>query len=83
MKKKIEKVYHYDVVFDPNDQGYTVTVPDLPGLVTEGSTFSEAREMVKDAIRCALESALKETGGIRRSRAGVQSLRRERVVVNI
>jgi len=59
MKKRTEKIYHYDVVLDPNGEGYTVTVPDIPGLVTEGSNLSEARIMAKDAIRCALEAALK------------------------
>jgi predicted RNase H-like HicB family nuclease len=35
-----------------------VTVPALPGLVTEGDTMEEAREMVKDAIRGYLESLI-------------------------
>ena len=30
--------------------GYTVTVPELPGCVTEGDTFAEALKMVEDAI---------------------------------
>ena len=30
--------------------GYVVTVPELPGCVTEGDTFAEALEMVKDAM---------------------------------
>jgi antitoxin HicB len=32
--------------------GYTVVVPALPGLVTEGNNLDHAREMAKDAIRC-------------------------------
>lgn len=60
MKKHTETIYHFDVMFDPNGAGYTVTVPKLPGLVTEGDSLKEAREMVKDAIRCYLESMLKE-----------------------
>ena len=60
MKKRVEKVYHFDVAFEANGDGYTVTVPSIPGLVTEGSTLSEARLMARDAIRCALEAALKE-----------------------
>ncbi|HUQ32666.1 MAG TPA: type II toxin-antitoxin system HicB family antitoxin [Pyrinomonadaceae bacterium] len=35
--------------------GYVVTCPALPGLVTEGDTIKEAREMATDAIRCYLE----------------------------
>ncbi len=61
MRKRRETIYHYEAVFDANGQGYTVTVPKLPGLVTEGSTMKEAREMAKDAIRCYLEALLKDT----------------------
>ena len=60
MKKRTETIHHYDAIFDPNGAGYTVTVPKLPGLVTEGDSLKQAREMVKDAIRCYLESILKE-----------------------
>ena len=45
---------------EPNGGGYTVTVPKLPGLVTEGNNLKEAREMTRDAIRCYLESILKD-----------------------
>src|SRR3989338_1152431 len=60
MKKRIETVYQYEAIFDPNGAGYTVTVPKLPGLVTEGDSLKEAREKVKDAIRCYVEAVLKE-----------------------
>lgn len=54
MKKKRENILEFDAVFDPDkvDGGYVVTVPRLPGLVTQGDTLAEAREMAKDAIRC-------------------------------
>jgi len=52
--------YRYTVVFEPAEEGgYVVTVPALPGLVTEGDSLEEAREMVKDAIRGYLESLRK------------------------
>ena len=60
MKKRKETIYQYEVIFDPNGQGYTITVPKLPGLVTEGDNLQEAREMAKDAIRCYLEALLKD-----------------------
>lgn len=42
----------YTVVFEPAEEGgYTVFVPMLPGCVTEGDTFEEATENVKDAIK--------------------------------
>ncbi len=49
--------YKYTVIFEPaKEGGYVVTVPALPGLVTEGDTLEEAKEMAKDAIRCHLSS---------------------------
>jgi len=40
---------------DPED-GYTVTVPSLPGCVTYGSTIEEAIDMAKEAIELYIES---------------------------
>lgn len=60
MKKRTEIIFHFEAIFEPNGAGYTVTVPKLPGLVTEGDSLKEAREMARDAIRCYLESLLKE-----------------------
>lgn len=60
MKKRKETIYQYEAIFDPNGAGFTVTIPKLPGLVTEGNSMREAREMAKDAIRCYLEALLKD-----------------------
>ena len=52
--------YQYTAVFEPaHEGGYTVTVPVLHGLVTEGDTFEEAHRMVEDAIRGYLEALTK------------------------
>jgi len=49
--------YRYTVLFEPAEEGvYVATCPAMPGLVTEGDTLDEAREMVRDAIRGYLES---------------------------
>ena len=70
MKKRKETIYKYETLFDQNGGGYTVTVPKLPGLVTEGDTLKEAREMARDAIRCYLESILKSgTSSVPRARS--------------
>ena len=48
--------YEYTVIFERNEMGgYTVTVPILAGLVTEGRTLAEAHEMARDAITCYLK----------------------------
>lgn len=65
MPKRKEKIFQYDTIFDWNGDGYTVTVPKLPGLVTEGDNLKEAKEMAKDAIRCHIEALLKEKRSLR------------------
>lgn len=61
-KKKVARVLKYTAVFEPAEEGgYVVTVPALPGCITEGDTFEEAVAMVKDAIEGYL-SVLKEEG---------------------
>ena len=53
--------YQYTVLYEPaGEGGFVVTVPALPGLVTEGDTLDEARLMAEDAIRGYLESLLKD-----------------------
>ena len=53
MKQKILK---YDVIFEEQTVGgYTVTVPSLPGCISEGDTFELAKENITDAIKLYLE----------------------------
>ncbi len=53
--------FTYTALFEAAEEGgYTVTVPALPGVVTEGDTLEEARAMVADAIQCYLESLRKD-----------------------
>lgn len=48
--------YAVTIHMEPAEEGgYTVTVPALPAIVTEGDTFEEAVAMAKDAIRLYLE----------------------------
>ena len=55
-----QTVLKYDVVFEEQEVGgYTVTVPSLPGLVTEGDDLKEAKFMAEDAIRCYVEGLKK------------------------
>jgi predicted RNase H-like HicB family nuclease len=63
MKETVKtKRYRYTAVFTPAEEGgFVVTVPALPGCVTEGDTIEEARAMVRDAIEGYVES-LREAG---------------------
>jgi predicted RNase H-like HicB family nuclease len=47
----------YSVVLipDPDEGGYTVRVPALPGCITEGDTLEEALDNARDAIQLYLE----------------------------
>lgn len=54
--------YGYTTVFEPLPEGgFSVLIPAIPEICTYGETLEEAREMVRDAIRCYLESVI-ETG---------------------
>lgn len=54
MKRVKEK--NFTAFFEKNELGgYTVIVPSLPGLATEGSDFEHAKKMVRDAIKCYIE----------------------------
>lgn len=50
----------YKVVLEYNEGYYTVTVPALPGCVTQGRTKKEAFEHAKEAIQGYLESLQKD-----------------------
>jgi predicted RNase H-like HicB family nuclease len=39
------------ITFDAEYQGYVVDVPELPGCMSQGKTFDEALDNIKDAIR--------------------------------
>jgi len=47
---------HYTVLLTPEEGGYVVTVPVLPGCVTEGDSLDEALDNAKDVVRLYLES---------------------------
>ncbi len=53
------QIYSFTIHLEPADEGgYVVSVPALPGCITEGDTYEEALVMAEDAIRCYLESLL-------------------------
>jgi predicted RNase H-like HicB family nuclease len=52
-----DKIYNFTVLFHPAAEGgYDVSVPALPGCVTQGKTLDEAERMIEDAIRLYCES---------------------------
>jgi len=60
MKKKRtlhKKIHQYTAIFEPDrkEGGYTVTIPSLPGCISEGDTFEEALKNIQEAASLYLE----------------------------
>lgn len=55
-------IFSYTVLFERADEGgYIAFVPALPGCMTQGETFEETVENIKDAISLYIE-VLKDDG---------------------
>jgi antitoxin HicB len=68
--------YQYTVILYPelDEGGYSVTVPALPGCVTQGETLEEAIAMAKDAIRLYVETLRHEGEAIPEEQIHPQAL---------
>ncbi len=55
--------HQFTAIFEADAEygGYTVTIPALPGCISEGETFDEALANIKEAAELYLE-VLKEKG---------------------
>ena len=74
MKKVLEKkVYQYTAIFEPDIEvgGYTVTIPSLPGCISEGDTFEQALKNIKEAASLYLEVMRTKKEEILREEKGV------------
>ncbi|MCX7839156.1 MAG: type II toxin-antitoxin system HicB family antitoxin [Anaerolineae bacterium] len=68
MKKAMDRetrstttVFHLPVVVEKDENGYFVYCPRLQGCYSQGDTYEQALENIKDAIRLHLEDCtLKE-----------------------
>jgi len=82
MAKKIirTKEYSFTVIYKPVEEGgYEITVPLLPGVITYGRNFEEAREMARDAILCYIAALQKDEVRIPTEKALVQ----EKITVSL
>jgi predicted RNase H-like HicB family nuclease len=71
--------YRYTIILHPDPEGgYTVTVPALPGCVTQGETLEEAITMAKDAIRLHVEALIAEGEPVPEEREHPQA-----IVINV
>lgn len=52
-----KQLFSIRLYVEPNEGGvFTVTSPDVPGLVTEGRTSSEILDNVEDALQALMEA---------------------------
>lgn len=52
--------FTYTVHLEPEEEGgFVVTVPALPGCITEGDTYEDALKMAEECIRGFLEALVK------------------------
>jgi len=47
----------YIVLFEPDEGGWTASVPDLPGCLSDGNSFEEAESNIHQAIQLWIETA--------------------------
>lgn len=51
----MNSIFYYPAVFQKEEVGYSVWVPVIQGCVSQGDTFDEAMEYIKDAIGICLD----------------------------
>ena len=49
------KHYHIAIVIEKDKSGYFAYAPELQGCYTQGDTFEEALENIKDAVKLHIE----------------------------
>ena len=57
------QIMRYSVVINKTEYGFDVHCPALPGCHSQGDTFEEAIENIKDAIKTYLKMIEEETKG--------------------
>ncbi|RLF48284.1 MAG: type II toxin-antitoxin system HicB family antitoxin [Thermoplasmata archaeon] len=54
------KVYKVSVIIEKDEDGYFAYCPELQGCYTQGDTYEEVLENIKDAIRLHIIDRLEE-----------------------
>jgi predicted RNase H-like HicB family nuclease len=52
------KTYRFSVIIEKDSEGYFAFCPELQGCYTQGNTYEEVLDNIKDAIRLHLEDRL-------------------------
>ena len=56
------KTYRFSIVIEKDEEGYFAFCPELQGCYTQGDTYEEVLENIKDAIRLHVNDRL-DSGG--------------------
>lgn len=52
--------YKFSIIIEKDKDGYFAVCPQLQGCYTQGDTYEEAMDNIKDAIRLHIEDRLEE-----------------------
>lgn len=68
-----DNILRYTAVFEPDTEtgGFVVTIPALPGCISEGDTFEEARKNIEEAASLYIEVMQEAQDEIPREEQGV------------
>ena len=50
----------FNTIIEKDENGYFATIPELEGCVSQGNTYEEALQNIKEALELYLESLSKE-----------------------
>lgn len=55
--KLVRNIHQYTAIFEPDKKrgGFTVTIPSLPGCISEGDSFEQASANIQEAAELYLE----------------------------
>ena len=52
------KQYHFSIIIEQDKDGYFIFCPELQGCYSQGDTYEEAMNNIKDAIKLHLEDRI-------------------------
>lgn len=63
------RVYRFSVVIEKDKDGYFAFTPELQGCYSQGDTYEEAKENIRDAIALLIEDRLESGEEVPQSRS--------------
>ncbi len=61
--------YNFSIIVERDENGYFVSCPELQGCYSQGDTYEEALENIKDAIELNIEDHIAEHEEIPKARS--------------